>query len=73
MKEAEKQQENIDEFGNVLFLDSDRLNRKEVGFPRYKNKPNGLGIFNWLMEHVIYIDDKRYPLVETGDGSLSPI
>ena len=47
--ELKKQASNIDEQGNVLYLDQERLDRKEVGFPPYKNRPNGLGIFNWLM------------------------
>ena len=54
---------NLDEQGNVLYLDEERLARKEVGFPPYKNKSNGLGIYNWLLEHVIYMSDTRWPLV----------
>ena len=42
---------NIDEQGNVLFLDEDRALRKS-SFPGkrpvYRNKPNGLGFFNFL-------------------------
>ena len=57
-----KQASNIDEQGNVLFLDQERLDRKEVGFPHYKNKRNGLGITNFLLEHLIYMSDKRWPL-----------
>ena len=56
------QASNIDEQGNVLYLDQDRLDRKEVGFPPYKNKGNGLGITNFLLEHLIYMSDKRWPL-----------
>ena len=63
MEELKKQASNIDEQGNVLYLDQERLDRKEVGFPPYKNRPNGLGIFNWLVEHVIYMSDKRWPFV----------
>ena len=63
MEELKKQASNIDEQGNVLYLDQERLDRKEVGFPPYKNRPNGLGIFNWLIEHVIYMSDKRWPIV----------
>ncbi len=59
--ETEKKN-NIDEQGNVLYLDQERLDRKEVGFPPYKNKSNGLGIYNWLLEHVLYMSDKRWPL-----------
>ena len=62
MEEIKKQASNIDEEGNVLYLDQERLDRKEVPFPPYKNKPNGLGIYNWLKEHVIYMSDKRWPL-----------
>ena len=57
--ETKKQTTNIDEQGNVLYLDQDRLDRKEVGFPPYINKPNGLGIYNWLLEHVIYMSRDR--------------
>ena len=63
MSEVKKQASNIDEAGNVLYLDQERLDRKEVGFPPYKNKSNGLGIYNWLVEHVIYMNDKRWPLI----------
>ena len=62
MEERKKQASNIDEAGNVLYLDQERLDRKGVGFPPYQNKPNGLGIFNWLVEHVLYMNDKRWPL-----------
>ena len=60
--EEKRQASNITESGKVLYLDEERLGRKEVGFPPYKNKPNGLGIYNWLKEHVIYMSDKRWPL-----------
>ena len=63
MEERKMQASNIDEEGNVLYLDQERLDRKEVGFPPYKNRSNGLGIFNWLIEHVIYMSDKRWPIV----------
>ena len=56
MTEIKKQASNIDEQGNVLYLDEDRLKRKEVPFPPYKNKPNGLGLFNFLKEHLIYMN-----------------
>ena len=62
MAEIKKQSSNIDEQGNVLYLDQERLDRKEVGFPPYKNPSNGLGIYNWLLEHVLYMSDKRWPL-----------
>ena len=52
---------NIDERGNVLYLDQELLDRKEVGFPPYKNKPNGLGIYNWLLKNVIYMSRTRWP------------
>ena len=62
MEELKKQASNIDEQGNVLYLDQERLDRKEVGFPPYRNRPNGLGIYNWLLEHVIYMSRDRWPL-----------
>lgn len=62
MAEKEITTSNIDENGNVLFLDEERLKRKEVGFPPYKNKSNGLGLYNWLLEHVIYMSKKHWPL-----------
>ena len=62
MEERKMQASNIDEQGNVLYLDEARLNRKEVGFPPYKNKPNGLGIYNFLKEHLIYMSRDRWPI-----------
>ena len=44
MEDAKHGTDNIDEQGNVLYLDEERLNRKEAGFLPYKNKANGLGI-----------------------------
>ena len=41
-----KQASNIDEHGNVLYLDEERLNRKVVDKVPYKPKSNGLGIYN---------------------------
>jgi Fe-S-cluster-containing hydrogenase component 2 len=64
MEKTKLQASNIDEQGNVLYLDQERLDRKEVGFPPYKNKPNGLGIYNWLLTNVIYMSDKRWPLTK---------
>ena len=46
LETIKKQASNIDERGNVLYLDQERLDRKENGFTPYKNKPNGLGIWN---------------------------
>lgn len=46
---------NIDEQGNVLFLDEERLSRKSAGpspRPLYQNKPNGLGIKNFIVTHT---------------------
>lgn len=63
MSDVKKPAGNLDEQGHVLYLDEERLARKEVGFPPYKNKRNGLGIYNWLLEHVIYMSDTRWPLV----------
>ena len=54
------QASNIDEQGNVLYLDQERLDRKVVPFTRYKNRPNGLGIYNFIKEHVFYVTPKRW-------------
>lgn len=45
---------NIDKNGNVLFLDEDRLKRKErPDKPMYKIHRKGLGITDFLIKHVI--------------------
>ena len=46
LKTIKKQASNIDERGNVLYLDEERLNRKNSEKAPYKNRPNGLGIWN---------------------------
>ena len=53
---------NIDEQGNVLFLDQERLNRKNTPYPPYENHPNGLGIYNFIKEHILFMNKKRWPL-----------
>ena len=68
METQKKQASNIDEQGHVLYLDEERLARKEVGFPPYKNKSNGLGIYNWLLEHVIYMNNERWPWLRCNRG-----
>lgn len=62
VREMKKQASNIDEQGNVLFLDEERLARKVVGFPPYKNRPNGLGIYNFIKEHIICMRKPIWPL-----------
>ena len=62
MEEIKKQASNIDEQGNVLYLDEERLARKKVGFPPYKNHPNGLGVYNFIKERVIYMRKSLWPL-----------
>ena len=61
MNEAKKQASNIDEKGNVLYLDQERLDRKEVGFPPFKNRPNGLGIYNYIKTHFLAMNTERWP------------
>jgi len=61
MSGEKRQCSNIDEQGNVLYLDEERLKRKKVPFPPYQNKKNGLGIYNFLKEHVIYMSRDRWP------------
>ncbi len=43
---------NIDEHGNVLWLDEERLARKVLDYEPYTPPKNGLGIVNFLKEHV---------------------
>ena len=54
----DQQQMNIDSEGHVLYLDQELLDRKEVGFPPYKNKPDGLGIWNWILKNLLYMSKK---------------
>ena len=59
---SEKQKpNNVDREGHVLYLDQELLDRKEVGYPPYKNKPDGLGIYNWILKNVLYMSKKRWP------------
>ena len=45
--------DNIDEQGNVLYLDEERLRRKEQpAKAMFKNHSNGLGIKNFLVTHL---------------------
>lgn len=55
------QQKNIDNEGNVLYLDQELLDSKEIGFPSYQNRPNGLGIYNWILNNLLYMSKKRWP------------
>ena len=57
----ELQLKNTDNEGHVLYLDQNLLDRKETGFPPYRNKPNGLGIRNWILKNVLYMSKKRWP------------
>ena len=52
----------IDEQGNVLSLNQEMLDRKETPYPPYHNRPNGLGIFNFIKERILYMSKKRWPL-----------
>ncbi len=58
----EERTTNIDEQGNVLYLDEERLKRKDVGFPPYQNHPNGLGIYNFIKEHILAMRKPYWPL-----------
>lgn len=53
---------NIDERGNVLYLDEERLARKNVGFPPFQNHRNGLGIYNFIKTRLLAMNDKRWPM-----------
>ncbi len=59
---SERRQTNVDNEGNVLYLDQALLDRKEVGFPPYKNRPDGLGIYNWILKNILFMSKKRWPL-----------
>ena len=56
------QADNIDERGNVLYLDQERLDRKKTGFKRHKNKSNGIGLYNYITAHITHLNDKRWPI-----------
>lgn len=43
---------NIDEHGNVLWLDEERLARKVMDYEPYSNPKRGLGIVNFIKEHL---------------------
>lgn len=60
--ENNKIKQNIDEKGNVLFLDEERLARKNVGNAPFKNHRNGLGIYNFIKTHLLAMNDKRWPM-----------
>ena len=55
--------ENVDEYGNVLYLDEKLLERKEAKFPRFKTSRNGIGFINFLRKHVIYVSYKNKKIV----------
>jgi len=49
---TQRQHSNIDEYGNVLWLDEERLARKAMGYEPYTPPKKGLGIVNFLKEHI---------------------
>ena len=59
-QEVKMQASNIDEQGNVLYLDRERLARKEIPFKRYKNRRVGIGIANFFRQHVIYLNKRNW-------------
>ena len=59
--ENNRPKSNIDEKGNVLYLDEERLARKNVGFPPFKNHRNGLGIYNFIKTRLLAMNDERWP------------
>lgn len=54
----------IDEQGNVLGLNEERFHTKTCEAPRYKNKPNGLGIYNFLKVHILRMTPKRWRIAQ---------
>ena len=63
LKEQRLQASNIDEAGNVLYLDKERLDRKVVGFNPYKNRPRGLGILDFIKYHFTFATPGRMWIV----------
>ncbi len=59
-EKVKMQASNIDEQGNVLYLDEERLARKKVGFPKWKNHRRGLGIYDFIKEKILRMDNKRW-------------
>lgn len=57
----DRQSKNPDGDEHILHLDHELLDRKEMGYPPYRNKPNGLGIYNWILKNVLYMSKKRWP------------
>ena len=57
--EVNLQASNIDQEGNVLYLDKERLDRKEVGFTEYKTRRRGLGFVDFIKTHFTYATPSR--------------
>ena len=64
------QSTNIDEQGNVLFLDENRFKRWTIGFKHYEPKSDGMGIKKFLLTHVIHLNNKRWGLARKLYGVL---
>lgn len=60
MSEIKKQASNIDEQGNVLYLDAERLKRKEKVFTPYRRPKDGLGIFNFVKENITALKNGKW-------------
>ncbi len=63
-KDIKLQASNIDEQGNVLYLDEERLARKKVGFPKWKNHRRGLGIYDFIKENILRMDNSRWGMAQ---------
>ncbi len=59
----EKHAKNVDEKGNVLYLDEKMLERKEALFPRFKCHSNGIGFVNFVRKNIIYVNFKNKKIV----------
>ena len=42
----------IDDHGNVIAFNQERYDNLHMGYKKFENRPNGLGIFNFLKSHV---------------------
>ena len=69
-EEVKLQATNIDEEGNVLFLDEERQKRWTIGFKRYQHKTDGIGFKRFMLTEIIHLNEKRWPLARKLYGIL---
>ncbi|MBQ6439171.1 MAG: 4Fe-4S dicluster domain-containing protein [Mogibacterium sp.] len=42
----------IDDDGNIIAFNQERFDNLHMGYSKFKNRPNGLGVFNFIKSHV---------------------